>query len=118
MNFIEGGGTRGTLVSAALMLPLSDATPLHETATSASHSALPRHVPVSITERRVDARERARHRIDGNETFVFLRLPNGEKIIARAPADFRAEMETLVGCASRWKKLPSSTPHRRVALLE
>jgi ABC-type sugar transport system ATPase subunit len=29
----------------------------------------------------------------GNETFVFLRL-GGHKIIARARADFRAEMET------------------------
>ena len=29
----------------------------------------------------------------GNETFVFLKL-NSEKIIARAPADFRAEMES------------------------
>ena len=31
----------------------------------------------------------------GNETFVFLRL-GGEKIIARAPAEFRAEMESRV----------------------
>jgi ABC-type sugar transport system ATPase subunit len=31
----------------------------------------------------------------GNETFVFLRM-GGEKLIARAPADFRAEMESLV----------------------
>jgi hypothetical protein len=35
----------------------------------------------------------------GNETFVFLRM-DGEKIIARAPADFRAEMESQV-----WIKL-------------
>lgn len=32
----------------------------------------------------------------GNETFVFLRLSGGEKIIARAAADFRAEQETPV----------------------
>jgi multiple sugar transport system ATP-binding protein len=32
----------------------------------------------------------------GNETFVFLRLANGEKIIARASADFRAEPETSI----------------------
>ncbi|HUQ32216.1 MAG TPA: TOBE domain-containing protein, partial [Pyrinomonadaceae bacterium] len=32
----------------------------------------------------------------GNETFVFLRLSGGEKIIARAPADFRAEQEQPV----------------------
>jgi ABC-type sugar transport system ATPase subunit len=31
----------------------------------------------------------------GNETFVFLRL-GGDKITARAPADFRAEMESRV----------------------
>ncbi|HWO00251.1 MAG TPA: ABC transporter ATP-binding protein [Blastocatellia bacterium] len=31
----------------------------------------------------------------GNETFVFLKL-GGEKIIARAPAEFRAEMESRV----------------------
>jgi len=31
----------------------------------------------------------------GNETFVFLRL-GGDKIIARAPADFRAAMESQV----------------------
>jgi hypothetical protein len=35
----------------------------------------------------------------GNETFVFLML-GGEKIIARAPAEFRADMESLV-----WLKL-------------
>jgi len=32
----------------------------------------------------------------GNETFVFLRLAGGEKIIARAAADFRAAEETPV----------------------
>jgi hypothetical protein len=32
----------------------------------------------------------------GNETFVFLSLPGGEKIIARAAADFRAAEDTPV----------------------
>jgi multiple sugar transport system ATP-binding protein len=31
----------------------------------------------------------------GNETFVFLSV-GGQKLIARAPADFRAEVESTV----------------------
>jgi len=56
----------------------------------------PEHVEVSTTER--EGWPKASIYVTelmGNETFVFLRL-GGEKIIARAPADFRAGMETRV----------------------
>lgn len=56
----------------------------------------PEHLEVSTTER--DGWEKALVYVTelmGNETFVFLTL-GAEKIIARADADFRAEMETPV----------------------
>ncbi|HYP25326.1 MAG TPA: ABC transporter ATP-binding protein [Blastocatellia bacterium] len=54
----------------------------------------PEHVAVSTTRREgwLPARVHVTE-LMGNETLVFLRL-GGEKIIARAPAEFRADMET------------------------
>jgi len=56
----------------------------------------PEHVEVSTTEREGWLKASIYvTELMGNETFVFLRL-GGDKIIARAPADFRAEMESRV----------------------
>lgn len=101
MNFIEGRIERDakTFQSEGLRLYLNDA--LLESLDGIDHEQVtlgirPEHVRVSeikhdgwlpasvyVTE------------IMGNETFVFLTL-GGERVIARAPADFRAEVESTV----------------------
>jgi multiple sugar transport system ATP-binding protein len=100
MNFLEGGTDVGAraFTSGKLAIPLSnfqlDSLVEHEGVTLGIR---PEHVHVSILAREgwtpasVYVTE-----LMGNETFVFLRLSGGEKIIARAPADFRADPETPV----------------------
>ena len=99
MNFIEGQFDRGqrmfTAGDLALTLPNSQVERLgaHDRVTLGIR---PEHVHVSLEERvgwmpaTVYVSE-----LMGNETFVFLR-PFGEKIIARAPADFRVDLEDKV----------------------
>jgi ABC-type sugar transport system ATPase subunit len=55
----------------------------------------PEHIHVTLDEQ-ADAQRASVYvtELMGNETFVFLQLSGGEKIIARAAADFRAEPET------------------------
>jgi multiple sugar transport system ATP-binding protein len=99
MNFIEGkldAAARG-FTSDAFSLMLEDA----QIAELEGHNQItfgirPEHIEVSTTERAgwLQATVYVTE-LMGNETFVFLTL-NGEKIIARAPADFRAEMESVV----------------------
>jgi len=99
MNFIEGkfDAAARSFTSIALSLPLGESQPAtlnrHERVT---FGIRPEHVEVSATERAgwLEASVYVTE-LMGNETFVFLRL-GGEKIIARAPADFRAEMESRV----------------------
>ena len=56
----------------------------------------PEHIEVSTTEREAWLKGSVYvTELMGNETFVFLRL-GAERLIARAPADFRAEMESPV----------------------
>ncbi|HYJ46383.1 MAG TPA: ABC transporter ATP-binding protein, partial [Pyrinomonadaceae bacterium] len=91
MNFIEGRIDLGARVFASgeILIPLSD-TQLnslieHERVTLGIR---PEHVQVSHTQR--DGFTPATIYVTelmGNETFVFLRLASGEKIIARAAAD-------------------------------
>jgi multiple sugar transport system ATP-binding protein len=100
MNFIEGfvDAAARAFASGEILIPLSD-TQLsflieYERVTL---GVRPEHVQVSVTQSEgftpatIYVTE-----LMGNETFVFLRLASGEKIIARAAADFRAEMETVV----------------------
>jgi multiple sugar transport system ATP-binding protein len=98
MNFIEGRRDEGARVFAGggLALPLSDAQlDLTDNRERLTLGVRPEHVHVSTsaqdgwTPATVYVTE-----LMGNETFVFLRLPGGEKVIARAPASFRAEQET------------------------
>ena len=100
MNFIEGRCHSGErmFTSGNLALPLLDSQ--IERMSNKERVTLgirPEHVHVSTTSSEglfpatVYVTE-----LMGNETFVFLRLPGGEKIIARAAADFRAELETPV----------------------
>jgi multiple sugar transport system ATP-binding protein len=97
MNFIEGRfrAAERVFTSGNLALPLPDAQiermNNHERVTLGIR---PEHVHVSTMVR--DCWTPATVYVTelmGNETFVFLRLPGGEKIIARAGADFRAELE-------------------------
>lgn len=99
MNFIEGRFDRGAHMFTAgdLSLPLLnfqiERLSTHERVTLGIR---PEHVHVSHSQREgwmpatVYVSE-----LMGNETFVFLR-PFGEKIIARAPADFRVDLEDKV----------------------
>jgi multiple sugar transport system ATP-binding protein len=100
MNFIEGrkdAGARAFVMSNRLALPLSDSQldrlrgvervtlgirPEYIHVASAERAGW-LHATVHVTEEM------------GNETFVFLRL-NGEKLIARASADFRAALDAPV----------------------
>jgi multiple sugar transport system ATP-binding protein len=100
MNFIEGqvDMSARAFTSAELAVPLPDfqlaALNGMERVTLGIR---PEHVHVSTharegwTPANVYVTE-----LMGNETFVFLRLSGGEKIIARAAADFRADLETPV----------------------
>ncbi|HKQ99645.1 MAG TPA: ABC transporter ATP-binding protein [Pyrinomonadaceae bacterium] len=100
MNFIEGQVDEGgrAFTSGQLILPLTEA----QLDRTRGHLAVtlgirPEHVQVSTGAR--DGSTPANVYVTelmGNETFVFLRLPGGEKIIARAPADFRAPEDTPV----------------------
>ena len=99
MNFIDGefDASSGSFKSTSLSLPLE----AHDLVSVRGRAKItlgirPEHVEVSTIERAgwlgasVYVTE-----LMGNETFVFLRLGT-DKLIARAPADFRAEMESAV----------------------
>ena len=98
MNFIDGERDAGSRVFAGggLALPLGDAQlDVTDGRGRVTLGVRPEHVHVSAGPR--DGWTLAQVYVTelmGNETFVFLRLPGGEKIIARAAADFRAEQES------------------------
>jgi multiple sugar transport system ATP-binding protein len=99
MNFIEGRFDAAARRFSCDALSLELGERQLDTLNGAERVTLgirPEHVEVSTT-RREGWQEASVYvtELMGNETFVFLRL-GGEKIIARAPADFRAEMETPV----------------------
>jgi len=99
MNFIEGrfDSSDHTFASDAVLLRLLNSQiALLNGRDRITFGIRPEHIELSTTERdgwlpaKVYVTE-----LMGNETFVFLRLGN-EKVIARAPADFRAEMESQI----------------------
>ncbi|HSE38082.1 MAG TPA: ABC transporter ATP-binding protein [Blastocatellia bacterium] len=99
INFIDGtfdAAARG-FTSDAFSLRLEDSRlPELDGHTQVTYGIRPEHIEVSSTKR--DGWLQANVYVTelmGNETFVFLKL-NAEKIIARAPADFRAEMDSQV----------------------
>jgi multiple sugar transport system ATP-binding protein len=100
MNFLEGRMDTGArlFTNGSLTIPLSDSQlDLMSWSERVTLGVRPEHVHVSVTA--IEGRQPATVYVTelmGNETFVFLRLAGGEKIIARAPADFRAEPETPV----------------------
>jgi multiple sugar transport system ATP-binding protein len=100
MNFIEGKIERGVFVSEEITLPVNrpdgDITlgirPEHVHVLTQPHDgAIP--ASVYVTE------------LMGNETFVFLSV-GPHRLIARAPADFRAEVESKV-----WLRLEVEKAH-------
>jgi multiple sugar transport system ATP-binding protein len=100
MNFIEGimdSGVR-SFTSGELTLRLSDSQlDMLKNHTRASLGIRPEHIEV-LTDTDCEDCLRASVYVTelmGNETFVFLRMGQS-KLIARAPADFRAEPETPV----------------------
>ena len=99
MNFVEGkvDAASRRLISEGLAIPLADTQLAGLNGRERITLGIrPEHVKVSTVEHpewlaaSVYVTE-----LMGNETFAFLRM-GGEKIIARAPADFRAEMECTV----------------------
>jgi multiple sugar transport system ATP-binding protein len=100
MNFIDGRIERGTFVSESVRIPVAGADaevamgirPEHvHVLTQPQDGAIP--ASVYVTE------------LMGNETFVFLTV-GPHKMIARAPADFRAEVESTV-----WLRLETEKAH-------
>jgi multiple sugar transport system ATP-binding protein len=100
MNFIEGrvGASERVFTSDNLTFPLPD-TLIGQLNNQEriTFGIRPEHVHVSTAEQQgwIPATVYVTE-LMGNETFVFLRLSGGGKIIARAAADFRAELETPV----------------------
>jgi multiple sugar transport system ATP-binding protein len=99
MNFMEGRADIPARMfeSGNIRLPLSETQcgwlGNHERVTLGIR---PEHVHVTLDEAAGDLHATVYvTELMGNETFVFLLL-GGEKIIARAPAEFRAEPNTPV----------------------
>ncbi|MEK6325537.1 MAG: ABC transporter ATP-binding protein [Acidobacteriota bacterium] len=99
MNFIEGqfDAAARRFTCDALSLPLDEGQLAKLSGVDRVTLGIrPEHVEVSTTELEgwLNASVYVTE-LMGNETFVFFRL-GGEKLVARASADFRAEMETPV----------------------
>ncbi|HSD47754.1 MAG TPA: ABC transporter ATP-binding protein [Pyrinomonadaceae bacterium] len=100
MNFVDGKIERGTFVNEFLRVPVDKAD------SEVSMGIRPEHVHV-LTEPQDGAIPASVYvtELMGNETFVFLAV-GSYKIIARAPADFRAEVESKV-----WLHLETDKMH-------
>ncbi|MGH9969110.1 MAG: ABC transporter ATP-binding protein [Pyrinomonadaceae bacterium] len=113
MNFIEGrlDSQARMFKSQGVSLQLHEAR--HESFNKLDNDQRitlgirPEHVHVSTTQR--DGWLKAEVYVTelmGSETFVFLTLGDGERIIARAPGDFRAEVESTV-----WLQMEAASAH-------
>jgi multiple sugar transport system ATP-binding protein len=99
MNFIEGrlDPAARSFVSNGLAFTLPESRlAMLDDRDRVTLGVRPENIDVSSTERAgwVNASIYVTEQM-GNETFVFLKM-GGDKVIARAPADFRAEMESQV----------------------
>ena len=100
MNFIEGRVRSGERMFAsgnvALPLLASQIEQMNDHA-GVTLGIRPEHTQLSTSAREgwLPATVYVTEQM-GNETFVFLRLADGEKIISRAPAEFRADLETPI----------------------
>jgi len=107
MNFIDGELVNGTFASDSLGVPLS-ANQLRSLSGQrrVTMGIRPEHIQVSATAQ--DGAIPASVYVTelmGNETFVFLSV-GGNRLIARAAADFRAEFESKV-----WLHLATEKAH-------
>ena len=100
MNFVEGRIDAGMFVSDGFQIPLQ-----HEPA-AVTIGIRPEHIEV-LSEPQDDAIPATVYVTEsmGNETFVFLSV-RANRLIARAPADFRAELESRV-----WIKISTDKLH-------
>ena len=105
MNFIDGTVEDGRFVSEALQIGLRD----DQAKTISGRVTLgirPEHIQVlSASEDGATAATVYVTELMGNETFVFLSVGEN-KLIARAPAEFRAELESKV-----WVRLATDKVH-------
>ena len=92
MNFIEGRIEANRFVSDALQIPVSGPEP----GSQLTIGIRPEHIQV-LSEPQDGAIAASVYVTEqmGNETFVFLSV-GANRLIARAPADFRAELESKV----------------------
>jgi multiple sugar transport system ATP-binding protein len=92
MNFIDGEITGNTFTSDSLRIQLSS----HEIDGRVTMGIRPEHIQV-LTEPQNGAIPASIYvtELMGNETFVFLSV-GANRLIARAPADFRGELESKV----------------------
>jgi multiple sugar transport system ATP-binding protein len=107
MNFVEGRIDEATFVSDSLRIPLS-ASQLGKLSgqSKLTMGIRPEHIQVRAEPH--DGAIAASVYVTelmGNETFVFLSVGQN-RLIARAPADFRAEVESRV-----WLKLATEKAH-------
>jgi multiple sugar transport system ATP-binding protein len=102
MNFIEGEIEAGMFVSDRLRIALDDA----RVTGRVTMGVRPEHIHV-FAEPRDGAIAASVYvtELMGNETFVFLSV-GANRLIARAPADFRAEVESKV-----WLQLATDKVH-------
>jgi multiple sugar transport system ATP-binding protein len=101
MNFIDGKIDGGVFVNESIRIPAT-----RENAGQLTIGIRPEHIRV-FTEPQNGAFQATVYvtELMGNETFVFLSVGNN-RLIARAPADFRAELESLV-----WLRIESEKAH-------
>jgi multiple sugar transport system ATP-binding protein len=101
MNFIDGRITGGAFVSDSIQIPIA-----RDDADQITIGIRPEHVRV-LTEAQNGAIPATVYvtELMGNETFVFLSVGNN-RLIARAPADFRAEVESRV-----WLRIVAEKAH-------
>jgi multiple sugar transport system ATP-binding protein len=102
MNFIDGEITGNTFTSDSLRIQLSS----HELNGRVTMGIRPEHIQV-LTEPQNGAIPASIYvtELMGNETFVFLSV-GANRLIARAPADFRAELESKV-----WLRFATEKAH-------
>jgi multiple sugar transport system ATP-binding protein len=100
MNFIAGrhDAAARKFVSEAFTIPLSDSQLERlKGRVPVTLGIRPEHVHVSTSEPEGDLPAKIYvTELMGNETLVFLRFADGAQLIARAPASFRAELESNV----------------------
>jgi len=92
MNIIEGQVNNGTFISPGFSIPLPNEQPSGEVLLGVR----PEHIQLHSTpvEHAIEASVYVTE-LMGNETFVFLNVGEN-RLIARGPAEFRAEFETKV----------------------